>query len=207
MTLRDKMCGVSLAMAVTLLFAISAEAAAPQQKTQAPGYYRMMLGDFEVTTLSDGIFPMEVGKMLTNITPQQLNAALAHSFLKEPVDTSVNGYLINTGSKLILIDTGSGSVFGPSVGKLISNIKASGYQPEQVDEIYITHMHGYHVGGLLADGKRAYPNAVVRASKAEADYWLSKANMDAAPADRKDEFKTAMTALNPYIAAGKFKQI
>jgi glyoxylase-like metal-dependent hydrolase (beta-lactamase superfamily II) len=205
MTMHHRLCGVAAGFAAYLLFGAIAEAGAPQQKTQAPGFYRMMIGDIEVTALSDGIFPMESAKLLTHITPKQLDAALAKSFLKDPFDLSVNGFLINTGSKLVLIDTGSGVVFGPSVGKLISNLKASGYQPEQVDEIFITHMHGDHVGGLLADGKIAYPNAIVRASQAEADFWLSKAHMDAAPADRKDGFQTAMNMLNPYVAAGKFK--
>jgi glyoxylase-like metal-dependent hydrolase (beta-lactamase superfamily II) len=205
MTLTDRLCGVTAALAVTLLFAAGAEAGAPQQKSQGPGYYRMMLGDFEVTALSDGTFPMEVDKMLTHIAPKQLDAALARSFLKEPVETSVNSFLINTGSKLVLIDTGCGILFGPSVGKLLTNLKASGYRPEQVDEIYITHMHGDHVGGLVADGKSAFPNAIVRAAQQEADYWLSKAHMDAAPKDRQDAFQGAMTSMNPYVSAGKFK--
>ncbi len=205
MTLTDRLCGVTAALAVTLLFAAGAEAGAPQQKSQVPGYYRMMLGDFEVTALSDGTFPMEADKMLTNIAPKQLDAALARSFLKEPVETSVNGFLINTGSKLVLIDTGCGILFGPSVGRLLANLEASGYRPEQVDEIYITHMHGDHVGGLVADGKPAFPNAIVRAAQREADYWLSKANMDSAPKDRRDSFQGAMTSLNPYVSAGKFK--
>ncbi|MGC1386965.1 MAG: MBL fold metallo-hydrolase [Steroidobacteraceae bacterium] len=193
------------ALAAVLLASAAAQASAPLQKTQAPGYYRMMLGDFEITALSDGNFPMEVGKFLTHITPQQLESALGRSFLKDPVETSDNGFLINTGAKLVLVDTGAGTFFGPMRGKLMSNLKASGYQPEQVDEIYITHMHGDHIGGLLADGQPAFANAIVRASQAEADYWLSKAHMDAAPADRKAGFQSAMNALNPYVAAGKFK--
>ncbi|HXQ24116.1 MAG TPA: MBL fold metallo-hydrolase [Candidatus Acidoferrales bacterium] len=193
------------AFAILLLVSAAASASAPLQKIQAPGYYRMMLGDFEITALSDGTFPMYVGKLLTHITPQQLEAALGRSFLKDPVEASVNGFLINTGAKLILVDTGAGANFGPTLGRLLSNLKASGYQPEQVDEIYITHMHGDHVGGLLADGKPAFSNAIVRAAQPEADYWLSKAHMDAAPADRKDGYQNAMDALNPYAAAGKFK--
>jgi glyoxylase-like metal-dependent hydrolase (beta-lactamase superfamily II) len=205
MKLIDRLSGAAAALAAMLLLAASAQASAPQQKTQAPGYYRMMLGDIEVTALCDGTFPMEAGKLLTHVTPKQLDAALARSFLKDPIEISVNGFLVNTGSKLVLIDTGAGILFGPTVGKLLANLKASGYQPEQVDEIYITHMHGDHVGGLMANGKPAFPNAVVRAAQQEADFWLSKAHMDAAPADRKDGYQGAMNMLNPYVSAGKFK--
>ncbi len=204
MTLRNRL-AAAVALITTLLFSTGIEAAAPQQKTQAPGYYRMLLGDIEITTLSDGTFPMEVGKLLTNITPKQLDAALARNYLKDPLEISVDAFLVNTGSKLVLVDTGAGVLFGPSVGKLFGNLKAAGYGPEQIDEIYITHMHGDHIGGLLVDGKIAFPNAIVRASQQEADFWLSSANMNAAPKDRKDAFQAAMNMLNPYIAAGKFK--
>jgi len=195
--------GAAAAMALT--FGVSAPASAPQQKTQAPGYYRMMLEDFEITALSDGTFPMNAAELLTKVTPKQIDADLARSFLKEPVEGSVNGFLVNTGSKLVLIDTGAGAFFGPTVGKLLANLKASGYQQEQVDEIYITHMHGDHVGGLVSDGKIVFPNATVRASQREADYWLSRTNMDAAPKEGKEGFEFAMKALNPYVSSGKFK--
>jgi glyoxylase-like metal-dependent hydrolase (beta-lactamase superfamily II) len=183
----------------------AAHAAAPMVKTQAPGYYRMMLGDFEVTALSDGTLGLPVTKLLTNTTPEKVAKALARSDLKDPVETSVNAYLINTGEKLVLIDTGAGVLFGPTLGTLIAGLKASGYQPEQVDEIYITHMHGDHVGGLMSGDKIAFPNATVRADKHDADFWLSKANMDAAPKEAKDFFLGAMNTINPYLAAGKFK--
>ena len=205
LSIRARGFALATTVAAALLAGAVASASAPQQKTQAPGYYRLMLGDIEVTALSDGTFPMEAGKLLTNITPKDLEAALGRQFLKEPVDASVNGFLINTGTKLVLVDTGAGVLFGPSVGKLLGNLKAAGYQPEQVDEIYITHMHGDHVGGLLVDGKPAFPNATVRAAQAEADYWLSKANMEAAPKDKKDGYQAAMNSVNPYVAAGHFK--
>ncbi len=183
----------------------SAMAAAPQLKTSAPGYYRMMLGDFEITALSDGTVDLPMADLLTNTTPARVRSALAKAYLKDPVEVSVNAYLVNTGSKLVLIDAGSGSFFGPTVGKLMASLKASGYQPEQVDEIYITHMHVDHVGGLVAGNQITFPNALVRADQSEADFWLSKANMDAAPKDAKQFFEGAMASINPYVAAGKFK--
>jgi glyoxylase-like metal-dependent hydrolase (beta-lactamase superfamily II) len=191
--------------AAALLAAFAAHAEAPQAKGQSPGWYRMMLGSFEVTALSDGTVDLPVDKLLTNVKSDRLLALLARSYLKPPVETSVNGYLINTGTKLVLIDTGAAGLFGPTLGKLVANLKASGYAPEQVDEVYVTHMHPDHVGGLAAGDQRVFPNATVRADTKEGDFWLSKANLDAAPADSKGFFQGAMASLNPYVAAGKFK--
>ena len=182
----------------------TAHAAAPMVKTAAPGFYRMMLGDFEVTALSDGTVNLPVDKLLTNTTPAKVNKALAKAFVTAPLETSVNGYLINTGSKLVLIDTGAAKLFGPTLGNLAANLKAAGYQPEQVDEVYITHMHPDHVGGLMDGDKLAFPNATVRADKHDADFWLSQANLDKAPADAKGFFQGAMASLNPYVKANKF---
>jgi glyoxylase-like metal-dependent hydrolase (beta-lactamase superfamily II) len=182
----------------------SAHAAAPMVKTSAPGYFRMMLGEFEITALSDGTVDLPVDKLLTNTTPAKVQKALARSSLKAPLETSVNAYLVNTGSKLVLIDTGAAGLFGPTLGKLVANLKAAGYQPEQVDEIYITHMHPDHVGGLVADGKPAFANATVRADKRDADFWLSAQNLEKAPAESKGFFQGAMASLNPYVAAKRF---
>ena len=188
----------------TLALVTPASAAAPMVKT-SPGYYRVMLGDFEVTALSDGTVQLPMDKLLVGVSPADFDKALKKFHLTNPIDTSINGYLINTGTKLVLIDTGAGSFFGPTVGKLVASLKAAGYTPDQVDEIYITHMHGDHIGGLTVNGAAVFPNAIVRADKHEADKWLSQANMDKAPADMKDGYAHAISALAPYIAAGHFK--
>lgn len=182
-----------------------AHGAAPAAKTQAPGWYRMMLGDFEVTALSDGTVALHVGKLLTNTTPTRVDALLKRSFLADPVETSVNAYLVNTGAKLVLIDTGAGNLFGPTLGNLVENLKAAGYRPEQVDEIYITHMHPDHVGGLVAGDKPAFANAVVRADRRDADFWLAQATLDAAPESDKGFVRGAMASVNPYVTAGRFR--
>jgi glyoxylase-like metal-dependent hydrolase (beta-lactamase superfamily II) len=180
-------------------------AKAPFARGQAPGWYRRSLGDFEVTALLDGTMALPIEKFLTNTTPARIAAALAKVYLKPPFETSFNCYLINTGTKLVLIDAGAGALLGPTLGKLVSNLKASGYQPEQVDEIYLTHMHIDHVGSLVANGKLAFPNAVLRAAKAEGEQWLSQANLDKAPEDDKEGYKGVMASVNPYVSAGKYQ--
>jgi glyoxylase-like metal-dependent hydrolase (beta-lactamase superfamily II) len=74
-----------------------------------------------------------------------------------------------------------------------------------VDEIFITHMHADHVGGLMADGALAFPNAVLRIDQSDTDYWLSADKMNAAPEGMKGFFRGAMASVNPYVAAGKLK--
>lgn len=192
------------AVAVASLCA-AAHAAAPQVKTTPPGVYRLMLGEFEVTALSDGTVALPFLDILQKITKARAEGLLARSFLKDPVETSVNAFLVNTGSKLVLIDTGAGALFGPTLGRLPRALEAAGYRPEQVDEIYVSHMHGDHIGGLASDGRPVFPNAIVRAEGAEAGFWLSEDKMKAAPADAQDGFRGAMAMVNPYVAAGRFK--
>jgi glyoxylase-like metal-dependent hydrolase (beta-lactamase superfamily II) len=199
---------VKASLAALALFAAAtlAHAAGPMPKGQAPGWYRMMVGNFEVTALSDGTVDLPVDKLL-NAPAARIQAALARQYLKAPLETSVNGYLVNTGSKLVLIDAGAAGLFGPTLGKLVANLRASGYTPEQVDEVYITHLHADHVGGITgADGKTmVFPNAVVRLHAREAGFWLDQATMDKAPDGMKDFFKGAMASMKPYVDAGKMK--
>lgn len=183
---------------------LAASAAAPQVKSQ-PGYYRLSVGSFEVTALSDGILRLEPTKLLQGRTAEQIVQDLAGAHLKEPVETSMNAFLINTGAKLVLIDTGGGAGMGADGGKLLQSLANAGYAPEQIDEIYITHMHGDHLGNLTRDGKPNFPNAVVRADKADAAFWLDEAVAAAAPEDKRGFFKFARDALAPYVKADRFK--
>jgi glyoxylase-like metal-dependent hydrolase (beta-lactamase superfamily II) len=180
-------------------------AAAPLQMTQAPGYYRMAVGSYEITALYEGAIDLD-SALLKNIDENELRALLARKFLKGPaVQTAVNAYLINTGNKLVLVDAGAAKLFGPSLGHIADNLRAAGYQPEQVDLVLVTHLHGDHVNGLLtADGQPAFPNAEVWSAQADNDYWLSEEVAAAAPDGAKPFFKMARDAAAPYLAAGKW---
>lgn len=175
-------------------------------KTQ-PGFYRMMLGDFEVTALNDGVIWYPASRLLPTATPEQIESGLSESGLTDPVGLSYNAFLINTGRKLILIDTGTGGKLDDQAafhgaGRMMNNLRAAGYRPEQVDEIYITHLGPDHVGGLTAGTERAFPNATLRASKTEADIFQ---HPETAPAWTRNwtQFWAALFA--PYIDAGKFQ--
>ena len=152
---------------------------APMAQSQAPGFYRLTLGDFEVTALSDGTNMLPASFLQGD--PVGIENAIRRNDLGDLVETSHNSFLVNIGTKLVLVDAGAGSLLGATTGYLLSNLHASGYRPEQIDEIYLTHLHSDHIGGLVAEGQRAFPNAIVRANKRDTDYWLSEANMLAAP--------------------------
>ncbi|MBR6000600.1 MAG: beta-propeller fold lactonase family protein [Oxalobacter sp.] len=101
-----------------------------QVKQQVPGYYRMMVGGFEVTALFDGTFDFHPEK-LRNMDPAQVNKILMHHYGQNvKIQSPINAYLIHTGDHLVLIDTGAGKLFGKTQqGHIIENLKAAGYQP------------------------------------------------------------------------------
>lgn len=204
----DRLVGkaVGLLAGMLVLLASTAQAAAPMAGTNPPGFYRIMLGGFEVTSLSDGTVPsFSLQQLLTNTSPAVVSKALEREFLSDPVEGSVNAFLINTGPRLVLVDAGAAGLFGPTLGRLLDNLRASGYRPEQVDDVIVTHMHPDHVGGLMASGRMAFPNATVHADRREAAFWLSQANLDAAPAASKDFFRGAIDSVGPYEKAGRLK--
>lgn len=199
--------GAMAALVLTAAAAGTALAEAPQQKTQVPGWYRTMVGDFEVTALYDGYIDLDPAALLKFTRPGEIQRGMDRNFLTgKTIQTSVNGYLVNTGQQLILVDAGAQQMFGPTLGKLADNLKAAGYDPAQVDLVLITHLHADHVGGVLAtDGQPLFPKAQIMLTQPEADFWLSDAKMQAAPKEMQGFFQMAKTAVAPYQAAGRVK--
>lgn len=204
--------GALLALAVALPAASTvvptpALAAPAQLRTQAPGFYRMALGDIEITALYDGFIDLDA-KILSGASAEDVQSLLARMFLADTpgVQTAVNAYLVNTGANLVLVDTGTAKAFGPTLGFIADNIRAAGYDPQQIDTVLLTHLHADHANGLLAaDGTMAFPNAEVRVAKADADFWLNEEIAAKALADAQPFFAMARAAVAPYVAAGKLK--
>jgi glyoxylase-like metal-dependent hydrolase (beta-lactamase superfamily II) len=193
-----------IAVAALLALPLLAHAAPPMAGGQAPGWFRMKLGSFEVTALNDGIFKLPVDQLLQTPDAGLVIRRLQEAYLGIPVDTSVNTYLIHTGEKLVMIDTGHAGQGGAPTGLMLAHLKASGYSPEQVDEIYITHFHGDHINGLTdKDGKAVFPNATVRADQRESGFWLGDASK--APEGARGGMANAQRVLKPYLEAGRYK--
>lgn len=188
-----------------------AENAVPQKRTQVDGYYRMMLGDYEVTALYDGYLSIgtPVYQKFTRLTKKQLDELISGQFRPMlpdgGVQTAVTGYLINTGKNLVLLDAGSGNVLDDKVGRLTESLIKSGYRPEQVDTIIPTHLHFDHFSGVTRNGKMEFPNATVYIANQEKAFWLDTPISQMNDEHTKIYAQWVRDAVAPYAAAGRIK--
>jgi len=185
-----------------LVTVISLSAQTPQQ---APGYYRAKLGVFLVTALSDGTAPREMDKILSNpgAAALQYNADRE----KEPVALSINAYVIHGGSHWILIDTGAGELFGATSGRLITNMKAAGIDPKQIDTVLLTHIHADHSGGLTVGGRMQFPNATIYVDKRDVELFVNRSDTASDSPDMSRIVKESRATIGPYLSAGKVVEI
>jgi glyoxylase-like metal-dependent hydrolase (beta-lactamase superfamily II) len=172
------------ATAAAGLASTPARAAAPMSGKQAPGYFRINVGSYEITAINDGIWlPDLTAATVRNAALQDVQNALADVFAppgKMPVP--ITALAVNTGAKLILIDTGSAGLFTNSYTNYLENFAAAGFTPAQVDTVVISHFHGDHINGLRAkDGQLVFPNAEVLVPAPEWAFWMDDAKMNAAP--------------------------
>jgi glyoxylase-like metal-dependent hydrolase (beta-lactamase superfamily II) len=203
----------SIRFAAALLAMLASFAAAPnpalatepQHHDQVPGFYRLKVGDLEVTALLDGPAVVQLdwltGRKAT--LDGVVEALHADPHMLEAADTA---FLVNTGKQLILVDAGSGTWFGGGAyGHMVRRLRSAGYTPEEVDVVLVTHLHADHVGGLTThDGNRVFPNAEIYVAKTESDFWLSPERTAKATKDMQPFFQSAQGIAAPYIKAGKW---
>ncbi len=175
--------------------------------TQAPGVYRLKVGAFEVTVLSDGNLAIDRNLFIGDAAGG--DRLLDKAFLPAgPIPTCVNEWLVNTGDKVVLVDAGAGGSFAPTLGKMHGNLAVAGVDPRTVDDVVITHMHPDHIPGLLAkDGSMMFPNAVVHVNTDEYAFWTSEQNSAKAPDEFKVFFDLARAAIKPYADAGRMQTL
>jgi glyoxylase-like metal-dependent hydrolase (beta-lactamase superfamily II) len=171
-----------------------AHAAAPPAGRQAPGWYRYKVGSFEITVVTDGVNRFKLpDNIVVNAKREDVNAALAALHMEQDVFvTPYNPIVVNTGSKLVVIDTGLGeAAFNASKGangQFLTNLAAAGIDANAVDAVIISHYHGDHVNGLLrADNSLSYPNAEILVPANEHKFWMDDSEMSRASKGRMED--------------------
>ncbi|MDQ0454478.1 MBL fold metallo-hydrolase [Rhizobium paknamense] len=170
------------------------------QPRSNPTAFHLTFGTAEIHAFQDGVLHTEVGKLY-----RHLGEALAAPPAESPGSLSVNCFLIRDGKRHILVDTGSGQLFGPEHGKLPNGLAAIGLTPADIDHIILTHIHADHTGGLVQDGKPVFPKAIVHAGKTEAGFWLAPgaAERQGVSERVKGQIGRAHLCLDPYEAEGR----
>lgn len=170
---------------------IPLHAATQQTGQQAPGFYRYKVGSIEITVVNDGVSRMPItDDFVANASKAQVNAALESAFLEKDFYAGpYNPIVINTGSKLALVDTGTSEAgFNSSQGlngRLLINLAAAGIDTKAIDTIIISHYHGDHINGVLkADGSLAFPNAEILVPAPEHKFWMNDSEMSRASQPR-----------------------
>ena len=170
-------------MAAPVILREKAEAAATEESnnmdvTPPPQINQFKLGSYKFTAVRDGTNVLEkpYETFGTNQDPETVKALLTANFL--PADKFLNAYtpaVIDTGSDVILIDTGFGAAGRErGSGQLAAGLKAAGYSADDVTLVALTHLHGDHIGGLMEDGAAAFKNARYVVGQAEYDFWSDK---------------------------------
>jgi glyoxylase-like metal-dependent hydrolase (beta-lactamase superfamily II) len=179
------------------LFAQAAAAAA-----QAPGFYKYKVGDITVTAINDGFFARPIEGFVRNAELPAVQAALGAAFLPtNAVPIPFNTLVVETGGRLVLLDTGNGNAGAPTSGTWMANFRAAGFDPANVNAVVISHFHGDHINGLrLRDGTAVFPNAEISVPAPEWAFWMSDERMNAAPEAMRGGFQNARRVFAPIAA-------
>jgi glyoxylase-like metal-dependent hydrolase (beta-lactamase superfamily II) len=164
-----------------VLTATAAVAKAPMLNKSAPGFHRFKLGAFEVTVISDGplVLGPPSGDVFKGLSKEEMTQDLTANYLPTgSVELEQNVVVLNTGSQLVLFDTGTGptvKAFGPHAGRLLANLKAAGINPKSIDVIALTHAHPDHCFGIMTPrGARNFPNAKIFMAQADFDFFTDE---------------------------------
>lgn len=175
-----------------------------QQERQLSGVYSRRVGDILVTTINDGIHQISFDDIV-GVDKKLCEAAHTGEYRSAPPWLTINTYLVRTGDKLVLIDSGFADET-PFVGGLVPNLATLGVSPADIDTIVMTHMHPDHEAGLIDRDKRAvFPNAELVVHEAENAFWQDDAALARASEAGKGDFVRARDALAAY--AGRVRQV
>ncbi|MEJ8561831.1 MBL fold metallo-hydrolase [Yoonia sp. GPGPB17] len=170
---RRNLLATGAALPLAGLAAGAAHAEAPMKGASFASHRRFMIGDFEVTTILGGTTPREnpQGIFGMNVSEEEFASVSAQNFLStEASQFFFTPTLVNTGSELVLFDTGL------NAAATLGALEGAGYTADQVDIVVLTHMHGDHIGGLMNNGGPTFANARYVTGQVEYDHWTVAGN-------------------------------
>ncbi len=162
-----------------------------------------MIGELEATALRDGVldFPNDNKVFGVGHKPEEVAAVLTAAGLPtDQLQLGLDPLLVKAGDRVMLFDTGAGKNFGTGAGHLAASLAAAGVSPQAVTDIFISHVHGDHTGGLVNDGGTpAFPNAAIHLSAPE---WTYLKSLDAKTAGSLGigQYAALVAAIAPKVA-------
>ncbi len=176
-----------------------AVAGAPPVGKQAPGFMRWKVGDFEVTAINDGVVPRRIEQAnIPNAPMEDIEKTLAANFMDRTGVNYFNTMIVNTGAKLVAIDSGFANNGAPTVGQMGANMAAAGIDPKNIDIVLISHFHPDHINGLRTkEGALVYPNAEIVVPQADFDFYMDEARMNATPEAARGGFMMSRRVFGP----------
>ncbi|MBH0236350.1 MBL fold metallo-hydrolase [Methylobrevis albus] len=198
--------GLLAAPALLPLRPAPAIAAAPMLGAVAPVFSRFRLGSFEITAVSDGGAMVDgPWPIVGEDRPREEVEALMQANLLPPrrFQPGFTPVLINTGRELVLIDAGNGAegfIPRPAAGRLADHLRSAGIAPEAIDVVALTHCHVDHIGGLVEEGRAAFPNARYAVGGIEFDFWRSDERLGAPEGDNERNSALLFRKILPILA-------
>lgn len=183
-------------LALTTLLAACGKSPEPQPTQQtdpAPtvasavssNVHEFKIGELTAFALKDGafVFPNDAKTIGVGRTPEEIAALLeAAGVPSTELSLSIQPLLVKASDKVLLFDAGAGAGAGETAGKLVTSMREASIDPASVTDVFISHLHGDHIGGLVdGNGALVFANATVRMSAPE---WEALKSADASDASR-----------------------
>jgi glyoxylase-like metal-dependent hydrolase (beta-lactamase superfamily II) len=145
----------------------------PKHAMALAGPYSFKQGAYDVTVVSDGQLVLPLA-LFIGATPEEVAKLLGPMVQGDKATFEASPLLLKSGSDIILMDTGSGTGFQPTAGKIMESLKAAGVEPSAITKVIYTHAHPDHCWGTLgADGKTKFPNATLHMAETEWNFWAA----------------------------------